>query len=355
VTRPDAWESILASAVRNGLPQFGSLLAIEPLGAQSHALSQSRTLILRFEQQSIHAFLKLYQRRDQPEPLRSRDWAEKEFGLLGALWNKAPGLGLRTVEPLLHVPEIDAVLLRYQPGELLSSHLRRARLRHRFSSRSAETLAGHLGRLGQALRSFQGLSRQDPNLAAWIGQHRSNANLQRLLQVGDDQFHAAQSLLAPELRQRMDQVYAAAREGMVAESEPAPEWVGVHGDFTPVNVIVAGDELFLIDFVNTHLGHPHEDASRLVSYLAYQTRPPLGIPAALVNRLIRQFMAGLGAVDWQSSRSFLYLYQRSMCRTLNAGLRYNDKRWPMRHIYRSAMLRFFHDWVASGMRLPATD
>ena len=344
----------LEEAVQDRLPEYGPLVAVTPQESSDGSYSNVVRYSLCFENRDLDVCLKIHRRRGMPFEQDCVGWADEEFRILKMLYaSSQEGWSLSVVKPLLFLPRLPGILLETHPGEILNSVLKARRFRFGASRESMSELERCYFGLGESLQDMQRLSLERAEaregiaaLSPWV------LNADDVLESADRGVIKTLSLCRAGRRQAAKKIYESTRRDFIALTTEDYPLVGAHGDFTPVNIFVSGSRVTMFDFVNFHLGHPFEDVSRFISYTYFLAKDPLSFCERDVSGLIGAFMEGYGLPDWRENAVLKFFFQKNIFRTLGGGLRFQNKSWLARSIYRWAMLRVFNRWIDSGMGLP---
>jgi len=350
---PDEIRSHVEAQVRRHLIGFGPLRAVTALHSKKRVYSSVMRFRLCFESQELDACVKIHRRSDTPGSEKRTVWAGKEFELL-KIFHAAQGRAaqLSVVRPLLLLPDLPGILLETHPGQILSAVLNRRRLGLAGWRGSRQELERHYAAVGSSLREFQDVSTTDAETrTALSGFPFRERGAPEVLADAEDGFRKALARVRPGHRPRAEEAFSASREAFLASTSAGFPRVGVHGDFTPVNVFVHQGRVTLFDFVNFHWGHMFEDVSRFVGYTYFLQKDPLSFRPIDISALISAFLEGYRLPGWRTDPVLGFFFKKSMCRTLGGGLRFQSKRWPWNTLYEKAMLRVFHRWIDQGMTL----
>lgn len=143
----------------------------------------------------------------------------------------------------------------------------------------AGTIDPDLGtRLGEVLREWHHETESHPNLLAAFADDTS------FIQLRIDPFHRTVAARHPELAERIEAVAQALLEQRRCL---------VHGDFSPKNILVGSDGLWVLDWEVAHVGDPVFDLAYLVCHLTLKAchRPE---DAAAYRETARRFLAAYG-------------------------------------------------------------
>jgi len=340
------------TAARSELANRGALSDVEVVGSSRLFYSTGCRLRLRFENGLLDVYVKIYRRSGKGFEEECVGWAREEFLLLQGVSEFARRLGgPPVVRPLLLLPEVPGVAFEYHPGRPLNELLRR---RLGFGGRSIQELASLFRGVGEGLRQFHDLTRPGGAGRAHVEWLRPvEWGLDRVLTSTDEMGERAASLCRRSVRAPLERQYAAVRGAFrSAVADDYPRW-GLHGDFTPVNVFVHDGDLTLFDFVNFALGHPYEDLSRFLAYIAFLPKDPLSFRAGEVSELCRAFLDGYGiGDDERQGPELAFFFQRSLFRTLGGGIRFQTRPWPLSALYAASMRRVLESRIAAGGGLP---
>jgi hypothetical protein len=351
---PGEMRAAVEEAARAQLADQGRLLAVTPVHSGGRAYSAVHRMELRFEKRTLDVCLKLYRPHDRIHEGQCVRWARKEFSVLGALHPGTLGAEeLSVVKPLALLPELPGILLETDHGTVLNTVLKARRFGVR-RQRSIEALERCYRNLGVSLRELHDLTVENLAVAkALAGLSLRTASADDLVKEADEEFQGAMLLSTNGGWAVTERRYRLARENFCRLADAGPHRVGVHGDFTPVNVFVHDARATLFDFLTFHVGHPYEDVGRLLSYTYFEQKDPLSLRRRDVTRLIVAFMDGYGVPEWRGDPALEFFFQKGMFRTLRGGFRFAKRPGLARLIYRRAMLRVFHQWMKEGMALPS--
>ena len=342
----------LEEAIQDRLLEYGPLVAVTPLESNDRAYSNVLRFSLSFEKQDLDVCLKIHRRRGRPFEQDCARWADKEFRVLEILYAcSQEECSLSVVKPLLFLPRIPGILLETHPGRILNAVLNARRFRFGASRESMRELESCYFKLGESLEDMQQLSLEHGETKERIVALSPRVLNDDVLESADRGINKSLSLCRTGRRQTAKETYESTRRNFIALTAADYPLVGVHGDFTPVNVFVGGSRVTLFDFVNFHLGHPFEDVSRFISYTYFLRKDPSSFRKADVSNLIAAFMEGYGLTNWRENGVLMFFFQKNMFHTLSGGLRFQDKSWLARSLYERAMLRVFHRWIDHGMGL----
>jgi len=340
-------------ATRQGVPGYGVSLAVDPVGANRGSYSRGQRFRLTFDSGIVEAYLKIHCRRGRGFEQDCLLWAEEEFRLLSGLHEMAPSSApLAVVKPLVLIPSLPGILLERHPGVTLNSLLQRGRL-GLGSGLAAEELRGIYRLAGESLRQLHGLLAEGTPLRMKLERFEIlEPGLDSVLAETEGMLDHVLDNCRADHRAVVESAYRYARRAFLdAVERPFPR-VGLHGDFTPVNMFVHQGRLTFFDFVNFHLGHPLEDVGRFLSYTRFLRKDPLSPAGREVRPLCEAFMEGYGLEGWRSNPVLLLFFQWAMFRTLSGGLRFQSWPWPLSTLYVGAMRRALDGWIAEGMGLP---
>ncbi len=133
-------------------------------------------------------------------------------------------------------------------------------------------------RLGELLRAWQAATLRDDSLARRLG------DIEAFDQLRVDPYHRAVMRRWPSL---------AGPIGAYADELLATRVCLVHGDFSPKNVLVGPDSLWVIDFEVAHVGDPAFDVAFLLTHLVLKrVRRP--VDAASLRAAADAFLRGYG-------------------------------------------------------------
>lgn len=349
----EIWERVVRETALVELEQYGRLLGIRPLGGTARSFSSVKRLALTFEDQELDVCLKVHRRTSKGFEPECVNWALEEFEVLQAIQRLA-GDSARpsVVRPILFLPTLPGILLETNSGEILNDRLRSRRFGRGLvqGSKGLDELAGTFVEVGRNLRALHDLSRA-------VGSSQLVGSVRPWVLDADyvrAEADKGASIAFGHLRANKDQAherYRAARDQFDFGQQEFQQ-VAAHGDFTPINIFVSGQQVTFFDFVNFHLGHPFEDVSRFLSFTFFLQKDPSAYGAADVSRLIAAFMDGYDLDGWRDEPALTFFFQKNIFRTLTGGLRFQGKRWPLSAFYTAGMLRVFRRWVERGMRLP---
>ncbi len=224
---------------------------------------------------------------------RTEESLAREFRGLQALWSRAGAALEGTMpKPIAYLPEVLAIVFEKLPGTTLETLLKRRG--NRLAGRFCLPTFFHVGhQLGRWLRRFQQATAQPPL------PHDSTVYLERVLTWLDRCRRGGMSeAIAAEVgalaRRAADRI-----EGSVVPAAAS------HGDLIPVNILVDGARIAVVDFGGVREREPvYKDAGFLAAYWGlmensgFYSRP-------VMKALQRGFLAGYGNVD---SPALLDLY-----------------------------------------------
>lgn len=238
------------------------------------------------------------------------------------LLNVAPQItaespALRSPVPVAYYPEQRLLLMEYIPGDSLKHHLFDIKFGMNWVSRVE--LAGLLECSGRWLGSFHRLTLQNAsgNPLEWLLEEFENKR-------------TMDAFLYYSQRNSYDQMLAILKRCLDLNQKFQRKLCNVHGEFTPIHVMVTSDAIYVVDFGNSRLGYPYEDVGLFAGF--YDCLLPWRIVTGSMRiRLQRQkelFLRGyfqqspatFNACDWAIMR---WVRLISFARMLNAGQQRN--------------------------------
>jgi Ser/Thr protein kinase RdoA (MazF antagonist) len=217
---------------------------------------------------------------------------QNEVNCLRTLHAMRSSLRARVPVLVAHIPEFNAVVLEKLPGRSFRDLLYQ-RSNALLGFALAATLLPTAARIGEWLADFQSATESSPSPFDPLQfQDESRALLELCVARGMD------AELARTLSLHLDD--AAVRLGGLSLRMSA-----MHGDFTPVNILVDRSQVSVFDLEDYRTRRPiYEDAGTMVAYLAISAESPLYHRNAM-RRISAGFVKGLGS---NCDRALLGLY-----------------------------------------------
>lgn len=166
---------------------------------------------------------------------------------------------LRSPLPVAYYPEQRLLLMEFVPGDSLKHHL--FNVKFGIDRISRTELAELLRCAGRWLGSFHRLTLQgdSSNPLEWLLQEfEAKRTMEAFL------FHSQKS--------SYDEMLSILKRCLDLNPEFRRNLCNVHGEFTPIHVMVASDAIYVVDFGNSRLGYPYEDVSFFAGF--YDCLPP---------------------------------------------------------------------------------
>jgi len=270
---------------------------------------------------------------------RARDRVKTEYAILKELENpRSACQGLRTVSPLLCLPDVLTIVTRKSDGENLQSLLKReARVFPRGNEISRVVMLA--AACGRWLMNFQRITRVDAyplDLSGVIDE------IDHLVRVCESQLWWS----SPRLRNQIVSYCHAGRERITSADLIVS---GIHGDYFAGNILAHGSDVTVLDFEMFRYGSVWVD----VTYFLHQLQTLLLKPIfrrRVVSEAATAFLAGYGVgLPEECLRqnrvfnmfSILHIVRRLADSAGNGGTT-RAKRWYERRMARIHM-RHLHD------------
>jgi len=160
---------------------------------------------------------------------------------------------LRSPIPVVYYPEQRLLLMEFVPGHSLKHHL--FDLKFTIGRSDRHDLTELLLNAGRWLGSFHRLTLQSTcgNPLEWVLQEFESKRTQEAFLYYSQKYFYDEMLSI--LKRYLDQNPNFRRT-----------LCNVHGEFTPIHVMVADDAIYVIDFGNSRLGYPYEDVGMFASF-----------------------------------------------------------------------------------------
>ena len=197
---------------------------------------------------------------------------------------------LRCPAPVAYYPERGLLLMEFVPGESLKNLL--FELKIELGASAKTSLARLLQCTGRWLGSLHKVTRQEDtgNPLEWVLQEFENKRTQEVFQRFSHltEYQEFLSILRKCLAQN-----PGFRRNLCR----------LHGEFTPIHVMIGENAIYSVDFGNNKLGYVHEDVSLFMSF--YDCLLPWRAAAGTMRiGLAKQKELFLNAYHDQASRSF---------------------------------------------------
>ncbi len=153
---------------------------------------------------------------------------------------------LRSPVPIAYYPEQRLLLMEFVPGKSLKHHL--FNIKFDLNPLGAGNLAELLQCAGRWLGSFHRLTLQSTH----------GNPLEWLLQEFDSK-RTMEAFLFYSRKNSYDEMLSILKKCLDLNPGFQRNLCNVHGEFTPIHVMVASDAIYVIDFGNSRLGYPYED------------------------------------------------------------------------------------------------
>ena len=252
--------------------------------------------------QPLTAFVKILKpRSDTREEMEAtRRNVAREYNTLASV-HRALGStsGFSTPRPIACYPELLALVTQSVDGEPLTRVL--AKLRGSPSAAVIDGAAEAMRNVGAWLKAFQGMGTSDPPVSLDRMRAYLDTRLRRLgeLRVGD-----------PTMREDLLRYF-----DRRAQEVPAGDLasVPVHADFTPENVIVAGNQVSVLDFTMAKHGARYLDLAHMYMQIEMLKARPW-FRAATIDRQTAALLSGYDRTLQLDSALFeLLLLQNVVC------------------------------------------
>lgn len=220
--------------------------------------------------------------------------------------------GLRSPLPVAYYPERRLLLMEFVPGDSLKHHL----FSINFGSNRVSTvaLAELLRCAGRWLGSFHRLTLQGGagNPLEWLLQEFGNKR-------------TMEAFLFYSQKNSYDEMLSILTRCLDLNPEFRRNLCNVHGEFTPIHVMVASDAIYVVDFGNSRLGYPYEDVGLFAGF--YDCLPPWRIAAGSMRIQLQKqkqlFLSGYfeqrAAFNAGDRAMMRWVRLISFARMLNAG------------------------------------
>lgn len=220
---------------------------------------------------------------------------------------------LRSPVPVAYYPEQRLLLMEFVPGDSLKHHL--FNIKFEINPVGRDNLAELLRCAGRWLGSFHRLTQQNSpgNPLEWLLQEFEHKR-------------TIEAFLFYSQKNDYDEMLSILKKCLDLNPKFRRNLCNVHGEFTPIHVMVAGDAIYVIDFGNSRLGYPYEDIGLFAGF--YDCLPPWRILAGsmriqlqtqkelFLSGYFEQYPATFNACD----RAIMRLVRLiSFARILNAG------------------------------------
>jgi aminoglycoside phosphotransferase (APT) family kinase protein len=220
---------------------------------------------------------------------------------------------LRSPVPIAYYPEQRLLLMEFVPGESLKHHL--FNIKFDLNPVGTGNLAELLQSAGRWLGSFHRLTLQST---------RGNP-LEWLLHEFDSK-RTKEAFLFYSQKNIHDEMLSILKKCLDLNPKFQRNLCNVHGEFTPIHVMVASDAIYVIDFGNSRLAYPYEDIGLFTGFYdglplwrvaAGSMRIRLPIQKELfLSGYFEQCPAAFHTSDWAIMR---WVRLISFARLLNAG------------------------------------
>lgn len=163
----------------------------------------------------------------------------------------AQNAALRSPSPIAYYPDDRLLLMEFIPGDSLKHHL----FDVIFNPIPRRNLSELLLSAGRWLGSLHRLTRKSiaGNPLEWL-----------LQQFDCERTREAFSLFS--LRACYEDLRRLLMDSLEANPSLRRNFSDVHGEFTPIHVMVAGDAIYVVDFGNSRQGFPYEDIGLFESF-----------------------------------------------------------------------------------------
>lgn len=160
---------------------------------------------------------------------------------------------LRSPSPISYYPEKGLLLMEFVPGNSLKHHL--FELKFGFNSTRKLNLEELLKYTGQWLGSLHRLTTQSTcgNPLEWVLQEFESARTREVF-------------LRYSQEANYDELLSILRQCLDLNPRFRRNLCRVHGEFTPIHVIVAREAIYVVDFGNSRLGYSYEDVALFAGF-----------------------------------------------------------------------------------------
>lgn len=158
---------------------------------------------------------------------------------------------LRSPLPIAYYPENRLLLMEFVPGDSLKHHL----FDVIFNPAPRRNLAELLQCAGQWLGSLHRLTRKSAtgNPLEWLLQEFDNPRTLEAFRLFS-------------LKDNYTELHRLLEKCLIANPSFRRNRCDVHGEFTPIHVMVAGDAIYIVDFGNSREGYAYEDVGLFESF-----------------------------------------------------------------------------------------
>jgi tRNA A-37 threonylcarbamoyl transferase component Bud32 len=160
---------------------------------------------------------------------------------------------LRSPNPIAYYPERGLLLMEFVPGDSLKQHL--FEVKFGINPTGSLKLAQLLKHTGQWLGSMHRLTQQSEsgNPLEWLLQESESARTREVF-------------LRYSRKDTYDEMLSILRRWLDLKPNFRRNLCQVHGEFTPIHVMVANDAIYVVDFGNSKLGYVYEDVGLFASF-----------------------------------------------------------------------------------------
>ncbi len=180
---------------------------------------------------------------------------EREVGFLSDIGPliAAVNPALRCPSPIAYYPERGLLLMEFVPGDSLKNHLFELKLELGTSKKT--NLANLLECTGRWLGSLHRVSQQEDsgNPLEWLLQEFESKRTREVF----ERF---------SYRSEYQEFLSILRTCISSNPGFRRNLCRVHGEFTPIHVMIAEDAIYAVDFGNNKTGYAHEDVSLFLSF-----------------------------------------------------------------------------------------
>lgn len=245
------------------LSSLGSQALLNVAGMRSSLAAASRVYVRALNEPGVHpagvVHLRDGQRKEslfakvQKSNYTGVQNLEKEMYFLSkvAPLITAENPALRSPLPLAYYPDRRLLLMEFVPGNSLKHHL----FDVVFNSAPRRNLGELLQSAGRWLGSLHRLTRKSTseNPLEWL-----------LNQFESDRTRQAFELFS--IKEDYESLRKLLRASLSAKPSLRRNLSDVHGEFTPIHVMVAGNAIYVVDFGNSREGFPYEDIGLFESF-----------------------------------------------------------------------------------------
>jgi tRNA A-37 threonylcarbamoyl transferase component Bud32 len=160
---------------------------------------------------------------------------------------------LRCPDPIAYYPDRGLLLMEFVPGDSLKRHLFEIQLGTNPTGRL--NLAQLLKCTGQWLGSMHRLTQQSEsgNPLEWLLQQSESARTREIF-------------LRYSQKDNYDEMLSILRRCLDLNPNFRRNLCQVHGEFTPIHIMVANDAIYVVDFGNSKLGYAYEDVGLFAGF-----------------------------------------------------------------------------------------